>query len=65
MPNKTGLNLTIARYITPKGADINKSGIEPDYKVNLLKNDLENNTDSQLNYAKMYLIAHIENNNKK
>ena len=36
LPNKSGMNLTIARYLTPKGVDINKKGIEPDYIVNLL-----------------------------
>ncbi len=30
MPNETGLNLTIAKYLTPKGKDINKLGIDPD-----------------------------------
>lgn len=65
MPNKTGLNLTIARYITPKGADINKKGIEPDYKVSLLKNDLINNTDSQFEYAHKFLVKKIENEIKK
>ncbi len=31
MPNSTGLNLTIARYLTPSGNDINKEpGINPE-----------------------------------
>lgn len=30
-----GINITIARYLTPNGTDINKKGIEPDYKVKL------------------------------
>ena len=32
MPNETGINLTIAKYLTPKGKDINKQGINPDRK---------------------------------
>ena len=30
MPNQTGLNITIAKYLTPNGNDINKKGIIPD-----------------------------------
>ena len=60
MPNKSGLNLTIARYLTPKGKDINKKGIEPDYTVTLAHNDLVNNTDSQLDWAKAYLEKEIK-----
>ena len=33
MPNRSGLNVTIARYLTPNGVDINKLGIKPDYEV--------------------------------
>ena len=60
LPNKTGMNLTIARYLTPNGIDINKSGIKPDYYVNISHNDFINNIDSQLNYAKKYLEKEIE-----
>ncbi len=55
MPNKTGMNLTIAKYLTPNGTDINKNGIVPDYTVTLSHDDFINNNDSQLNYAKTYL----------
>ena len=55
MPNKTGMNLTIAKYLTPNGTDINKNGITPDYTVTLNHDDFINNNDSQLNYAKTYL----------
>lgn len=40
MPNETGLNLTIAKYLTPKGTDINKKGINPDVRVSFTVNDL-------------------------
>ena len=33
LPNRTGLNVTIARYLTPNGTDINKLGIKPDVEV--------------------------------
>ena len=56
LPNKTGMNLTIARYLTPKFKDINKTGVEPDYFVVLNHSDIINNTDTQLDYAKNLLI---------
>lgn len=33
LPNKTGMNVTIARYLTPRGTDINKQGIKPDIEI--------------------------------
>lgn len=51
LPNQTGMNLTIAHYLTPWGKDINKKGIEPDYVVENTSSDILNNTDSQLNFA--------------
>lgn len=33
MPNRTGLNVTIAKYLTPNGTDINKLGIKPDIEI--------------------------------
>ena len=55
MPNQTGLNITIARYLTPNGKDINNTGIKPDYYVTIAHNDFINNNDPQLNQAKTYL----------
>ena len=52
MPNETGLNLTIAKYLTPNGSDINKKGITPDTKIYFTKKDVETGTDSQLENAK-------------
>ena len=60
LPNKTGMNLTIAKYLTPNGIDINKKGISPDYTVTFNRNDFVNNVDSQLAYAQKYLEKHIE-----
>lgn len=55
LQNETGLNLTIAKYLTPKGNDINQKGIEPDYKVEITLNDLKNQNDVQLATAKNVL----------
>ena len=60
MPNNMGMNLTIARYLTPNGNDINKKGIEPNYFVEITKDDFEKNIDSQLNFAKNMLRNEIE-----
>ena len=54
LPNNTGLNVTIARYLTPKGVDINKLGIKPDIEIGS-EFDIftgNNSTDIQLNTAK-------------
>ena len=55
MPNETGLNLTVAKYLTPKGTDINQKGINPDIEVELSLKDLKNHNDSQLQVAKSTL----------
>ena len=55
MPNETGLNLTIAKYLTPKGTDINKKGINPDINVEFTIKDVKNNNDAQLQTAKNVL----------
>lgn len=60
LPNKSGMNLTIARYLTPNGADINQKGVSPDYTVMFSHNDFVNNIDPQLAYAKKYLEKEIE-----
>lgn len=55
MPNKTGINLTIAKYLTPSGADINKKGITPDIEIKLSDTDRELRNDVQLEFAKKLL----------
>lgn len=55
LPNETGLNLTIAKYLTPKGHDLNKNGITPDYTVAYTEQDFLKNKDPQLDKAKSIL----------
>ena len=56
LPNRTGLNVTIARYLTPNGTDINKLGIKPDIEVgNEFDFFIENKKDIQLEKAKELL----------
>ena len=60
LPNETGLNLTIAKYLTPNGADINKKGITPDIEVKLTLEDIKNKNDVQLETAKKILAEMIQ-----
>lgn len=38
--NRTGLNVTIARWLTPNKTDINKTGIVPDFEVKITEADI-------------------------
>ena len=60
MPNETGLNLTIAKYLTPNGTDINKKGITPDVPVEITTDDLKKNNDTQLIVAKRMMTDMIK-----
>lgn len=55
LENETGLNLTVAKYLTPAGTDINKKGIKPDYEVHFTEKNLRNQEDVQLKEAKNIL----------
>ena len=56
LPNQTGLNVTIARYLTPNGTDINKLGIKPDIEIgNEFDFFIDNKKDIQLEKAKEIL----------
>lgn len=56
----TGMAVTIAKYYTPKGTDINHKGIEPDLEVQLTKAEMQAlrkdskqiGTDTDLQYVK-------------
>lgn len=52
MPNETGLNLTVAKYLTPNGNDINKLGINPDIEMPIERADILASKDTQLEKAK-------------
>lgn len=60
MPNQTGMNLTIAKYLTPKGNDINKKGIKPDYEVDYTEKDFYDNKDPQMDEAKKIIKTLID-----
>lgn len=60
LPNQTGMNLTIAKYLTPKGIDINKKGITPDYAVEYTENDFLKDKDPQMDEAKKIIHKLIQ-----
>ena len=60
LPNKMGMNLTIAKYLTPSGRDINEKGIEPDYEVTFTRDDVNKNFDRQLEFAKNLIAKQIK-----
>lgn len=51
LPNDSGVNITIQKYLTPNGTDINKKGIDPDVLVKLSEDDIKNKDDKQLKKA--------------
>ena len=55
----SGLTVTVAKYLTPSGKDINKNGIEPDIKADLLFKNKEKLKNSDLGTVKdsQYVVA--------
>lgn len=51
LPYEAGINITIQKYLTPNGTDINKKGITPDIVVELTEEDVKNKNDVQLKKA--------------
>ena len=52
LPGGSQMKVTEARWYTPKGKNIDKTGIEPDVKVDLSSDDVNNNLDPQMDKAK-------------
>ena len=62
----SGLTVTVAKYLTPNGIDINKFGITPDIEVNMnvnpiLQNQIGTRKDKQYKTGENVLIKLIEN----
>ena len=51
LPYESGINITIQKYLTPNGTDINKKGISPDIEVKLTEENVKNKDDIQLKKA--------------
>lgn len=51
LPQGTAVKITIARWLTPTGKQINEQGISPDNEVGITNDDYENNRDPQMDEA--------------
>lgn len=60
LPDGSGLNITIAKYLTPNGNDIDKKGIKPDYQVEYTEKDFLNGHDPQLKKAEQIIQSKIK-----
>ncbi len=53
----SSIRLTVARWFTPNGTNVDHEGLAPDIVVEIDENDAENNVDTQRNAAIEYLKA--------
>ena len=65
----SGLTVTVAKYLTPNGTDINKFGITPDIEVNMnskpiLQREIGTRRDRQYKAGEKELIKIIKRNNQ-
>lgn len=51
LTDKTSLKITIARWLTPSGTSLSEKGLDPDYEVELKREDIEQGKDPQLDKA--------------
>jgi carboxyl-terminal processing protease len=54
------LRITIARWLTPNGRQIQELGLTPDFQVQITEEDIQNKNDAQLNQA-LLLLSQSEN----
>ena len=64
LPDGSALHITIQKYLTPSGTDINKKGITPDYVVDITEEDIKANKDPQLAKACEVLLQQVHKNTK-
>lgn len=62
LPMGAGCNITVQKYLTPSGTDINKKGIMPDVVVKFTPEDIKANRDVQLIKAESLLLKMITYN---
>jgi carboxyl-terminal processing protease len=55
LPKGSGLHITFAKWLTPKGTWVNKKGLKPDVEVKLTEKDIKAGRDPQLTRAKQLL----------
>jgi len=59
LPQGTSLRLTVAKWLTPNGDQIDEVGITPDYEIELTDEDYDNDQDPQLEKAIEVLRSEI------
>lgn len=59
LPQKSAVKITVAKWLTPNGKQINNEGITPDVEADLSHEDYENDRDPQLDKAKELLLEKI------
>ncbi|NQT49637.1 S41 family peptidase [Candidatus Kuenenbacteria bacterium] len=57
LPDGSSIKITIAKWLTPKGKNINEEGIIPDVEIDLTKEDFLAEKDPQLDKAVEILLA--------
>ena len=65
MPDGAAMHITIQKYLTPSGTDINKKGINPDIEVDFTKEDADKKIDPQIAKANEILLEQIQKVSKK
>jgi carboxyl-terminal processing protease len=60
LPDGSGMNITVSRYLTPNGRDIHKHGIQPDIEVHLSHKDIVKRNDAQLLAAVNYIARVVQ-----
>ncbi len=51
LPQNTAVKVTVAKWITPNGKNLNKDGLDPDVPVKRTEDDIKNQKDTQLDAA--------------
>ncbi len=59
----TAAKITVAKWLTPNGEQINKKGIKPDVKIEYTEDDYKNNVDPQLDKAIEIMLKKIKDKN--
>lgn len=60
LPDGSGINMTVSKYLTPNGVDINTKGISPDVQVKFTLEDLKKGKDIQLEEAQKIALQAIK-----
>lgn len=60
LPDGSGLNVTVSKYLTPNGTDIDHKGVSPDVEIKMTLDDYRNLKDVQLEEAKRIALQAIK-----